>query len=221
MLKLKKNQQLISLRLRNQAGQSLLETIVAIFILTTAISAGLGVGIFAFSAAGTSQSEVMAANLAREGVEVVRMMRDSNWLAGEVAGGSYAPVECADISDKICYPNAYTGPTYSLASGSGVVSYNNVANTWALLIGNTSYNLYLQSDGSYTHTVNGTSEFSRKVVISRNTASPFTASNPELIIQSIVGWVGRKCTPMTNQDPSTTNCKITVEEHLTNWKDYK
>lgn len=206
---------------KSQNGQSLLETIIAIFILTTAITAGLGVGIFAFTAASTSQSEVTAANLAREGVEIVRMMRDSNWLAGDVAGGGYAPVACADIAGKICYPSAYTGPTYNLADGSYVLTYNNSNNTWTLTAGNNNYNLYLQSDGSYTSSSLGTSLFSRKIVISRNTAAPFTGGNPELIIQSIVGWVGKKCTPMASQDPSTTNCKITVEEHLTNWKDYR
>lgn len=207
-----------------QQGQSLVETIVAIFVLTTAITAGLGVGIFAFSAASTSQSEVLAANLAREGVEAVRMMRDSNWLAGDAAGGASDLQVCADlpVNKQNCFPQGFTGPTYNIGTpGSYIAAYNNSSNAWSLSAGGNNYNLYLQSDGSFTHTPNGTSLYSRKIVISTNTAAPYTAQNPELIVQSIVGWVGKKCTAMTNQDPSTTNCKITVEERLTNWKDYK
>lgn len=207
-----------------QRGQSLVETIVAIFVLTTAITAGLGVGIFAFSAASTSQSEVLAANLAREGVEAVRMMRDSNWLAGDAAGGISDLQVCADlpVNKQNCYPRGFIGPAYNIGTpGSYIAAYNNSSNAWALSAGGNNYNLYLQSDGSFTHTANGTSQYSRKIVISTNTAAPYTAQNPELIVQSIVGWVGKKCTAMTNQDPSTTNCRITVEERLTNWKDYK
>jgi hypothetical protein len=215
MFKFNKNQ---------QRGQSLMETIVAIFVLTTAIAAGLGVGIFAFSAATTSQNEVVGANLAREGIEVVRMMRDSNWLAGDVAGGSYALRTCADlpVDKQQCYPLGFSGPTYNIGTpGSYRLAYNNSNSTWAINAGGGNYNLYQQSDGSFTHGVNGVSLYARKIVISTNTASPYTAQNPELIIQSIVGWTGKKCTPMTNQDPSTTNCRMTVEERLTNWKDYR
>lgn len=208
---------------RDQTGQSLIETIVAIFVLTTALAAGLGLTIYAFGTSTTSLNEIIATNLAREGIEVVRMMRDSNWLSGDAAGGGFALQSCADIAGRFCYPADYVGPAYNfylINPPSPRAVFNSTTNTW-ILDQNTNYDMFLQADGTYTHTASGTSVFARKLAISSNTASPYTATNPELIVQSIVGWRGKNCTAMVSQDPSTTNCRVVIEEHLTNWKDYK
>lgn len=208
-----------------EQGQTLIETIVAIFILTMALTSGLTVGIYVLNATSTGQNQIIAASLAREGVEVIRMMRDSNWLAGDATGGDFALTACADIANNLCYPKAYTGPTYNflVTSQPSRVVFNASTKTWSL-DQNTSYNLYLQGDGTYTHTANGNSFFVRKILISANSAAPYSAANPELIIDSIVAWRGKNCPTIINQDPggvSPAACKIVVEDHLTNWKDYK
>ncbi len=210
--------------LRDQTGQTLIETIVAIFILVTALTTGLGLAIYALTTSRTTQAEIIASNLAREGVDVVRMMRDSNWLAGDAAGGAYAIGLCADLpaNKQLCYPQAFVGPSYNIsANGSYRLNFNNTNNTWTITLGASNYNMYLQSDGSFTHNVSGPAVFARKIVITSDTTSPYTAQNPKISVQSTVGWRGKKCTSMTNQDPSTTNCKVMVEEQLTNWKDYQ
>lgn len=210
---------------QKQNGQSLIETIVAIYLLTMALTTGLGLAIYAYSLSGVSQSEIVASNLAREGIDVVRMMRDSNWLAGDASGvAANNLTACADLGAKSCYPNAFTGPAYSLADGNWRADFNVTSKVWSLALGN--YNLFLQSDGTYTSTDpgNGTiSNYARQINISRNTAAPYTANNPELIVTSVVAWRGKKCTTFTNEDPLTlaTTCKVSVEEHLTNWKDYQ
>ncbi len=215
--------------LKDQTGQTLIETIVAIFVLTTALATGIGLGIFAFTTSTTSQSEIIASNLAREGIDVIRMMRDSNWLAGDASGGSYALATCGtDYSGKSCYPLVNTGPTYNFTPfgpesnsadhrGYRVIQFNSTSKTWSLQAGSNNYNLYLQADGTYSSTVNGTSVFARKI----NLTDYFPSNPGEFVVRSIVGWTGKNCTVMTNQDPETTNCKIIVEEHLTNWKDYQ
>jgi len=206
----------------DQSGQSLIETIVAIFILTTALIASLGLAIYAFSTAGLSAQEVIATNLAREGVEVMRMIRDSNWLASDTTLTS-----CSDLSGKLCYPNAYSGPTANLL---GAISkptrilFNSTTSTWTIDTTSSNYNLYLQPDGTYTHNPVGNSVFARRIVITSNVdvSKGYTVQNPELVVQSIVGWRGKNCT-WAGQDPSIApvSCKVVVEEHLTNWKDYK
>lgn len=64
-------------------GQGLLETIVALGILTSGIFAvmSLVIGNLTTERAGTMR--VQALNLAREGLEAVKNIRDSNWVAGD------------------------------------------------------------------------------------------------------------------------------------------
>ncbi len=213
----------------SQSGQTLLETIVAIFILTMALTTGLGLAIYAINSSSTSQNEIVASGLAREGVEVVRMMRDSNWLASDAKGGPWDLQTCADIASKACFPRSYQKAPpqggYDLSSGNQQLSFNAAANTW-LLSNQPQYDLYVQPDGSFSGNPSGTSEFGRMINISFNSAAPYTNqnSNQEMIVKSVVTWRGKSCTAFnTNTDllSLSTPCKVIVEEHMTNWKDYK
>jgi type II secretory pathway pseudopilin PulG len=214
---------------KNQAGQTLIETIVAIFLLTMALSGGLALTIFSISRSKVSLDQIAATNLAREGVEAVQMMRDSNWLASDVKGGPWGLTSCADIGGALCYPRAYQAvPPYNsfgLADGSYKASYSVGTRSWALTNPG-SYNLYQQANGTFTHTQNGNSIYARQVKISRNSAAPYTNqnSNWELIVKSTVVWRDKNCpTLVGTEDLENFNseCKITIEEHLTNWKDFK
>jgi len=55
---------------------------VAITVIITAISSSLALIQSSITATGIGGMQVVAANLAREGLEVVRAARDTNWLAG-------------------------------------------------------------------------------------------------------------------------------------------
>lgn len=116
-----------------KSGQTLIETIGAIFVLTMALSAVLGVIIYALAQGEVSQKQVVATNLAREGVDVVRMMRDTNWLESDAENGSWAlDSDCGAapppgntgspptgqnsgdenfMDGKVCYPRWMTGPS--------------------------------------------------------------------------------------------------------------
>src|SRR5258708_4501026 len=64
----------------NQSGFTLVETLVALVILTMAL-----IPIFTLSTGttrigATIQDDLIAAGLAQEGIEVVRAMRDTNWF---------------------------------------------------------------------------------------------------------------------------------------------
>ena len=88
-----------------QSGQTLIETIVAVFILTTALTSALGMAIFALNSSINAKNYVIAVNLAREGVDVARMMRDTNWL---IEGAGAPPTACADLGNRPCYDRAYS-----------------------------------------------------------------------------------------------------------------
>lgn len=64
------------------AGQTILEAVIAAGIVATAVSAALTLVQSSINGEKESEFGIIGTNLAREGIEVVRMIRDSNWLAG-------------------------------------------------------------------------------------------------------------------------------------------
>ncbi len=65
---------------KNNLGQSLVETIVALGIIVTSVIAILSVGLVHTVLGGESAQRVMATNLAREGLEIVYAIVESNRL---------------------------------------------------------------------------------------------------------------------------------------------
>src|SRR6185436_5212342 len=63
-------------------GQGLLEAILALGIILVGLGAILTFTLKNIAAATDSGQRIVAANLAREGIDVIRGLRDSNWLAG-------------------------------------------------------------------------------------------------------------------------------------------
>lgn len=64
----------------HESGQSLVEMIVAIAIIVTGLVGALSLTISNLSGAGEAGTRVIASNLAKEGIDVVRNIRDTNWL---------------------------------------------------------------------------------------------------------------------------------------------
>lgn len=65
---------------KSQVGQTMIETLVAIFMLVMGISAALGLAIYAFNSSTSIIKQIVGSGLAREGLEAVKNMRDTNWL---------------------------------------------------------------------------------------------------------------------------------------------
>lgn len=84
----------VKLRRHNQRGFTLVESMVALVILTIAIIPALYLSNSAVTVAYNVRDDLAAAELAQEGVEVIRAIRDANWLNGvafdtNLAAGSY------------------------------------------------------------------------------------------------------------------------------------
>ena len=224
----------------DQEGQTLIETMLAIFILTTSLVAGLGLAIYVLNSQAVSKNQIVATNLAREGIEVIRMFRDSNWLLAEPDPASPDPdltddlQSCPDLGGTPCYPKVYDAPFRALnpasypafADANYRLNFNPTTRVWSTDTSD-DYSLYLQADKSYSHAQNGQSVFARQVKLS---FAPITdgscsavCNNRTLIVKSIVAWRGKNCTEFSTGDLESlsTSCKILVEEHLANWKDYK
>lgn len=67
--------------LKFQFGQSLVEVVFAIGIMLLVVAAVLALTTSNIVGQKESEFQIVANNLAREGIEVVRNIRDSNWLA--------------------------------------------------------------------------------------------------------------------------------------------
>ncbi|MBU0707793.1 hypothetical protein KKG41_05480 [Patescibacteria group bacterium] len=77
---------------KNQKGITILETIIAIFVIMVGITSAVVLIIASTSAARKTKNELIASNLARETIEVIRNKRDSNWLkieSGELASSMW------------------------------------------------------------------------------------------------------------------------------------
>lgn len=68
---------------RAPRGQSFIEAMVAITVIITSISSSLALVQSSITATTNGGAQVVAANLAREGMEVVRALRDTNWLQSQ------------------------------------------------------------------------------------------------------------------------------------------
>ncbi|MCX7778909.1 MAG: hypothetical protein N2259_01530 [Patescibacteria group bacterium] len=62
-------------------GFTLVETIVAATLIVTALLGIIALASYSYSIGGRSGEALLATSLAREGMEVMRAIRDSNWLA--------------------------------------------------------------------------------------------------------------------------------------------
>lgn len=68
----------------NNTGFTLIEALVSLVLLSLAIVPALYLSTTAVSSALLIEHNLIAANLAQEGVEVIRAMRDANWFNNSV-----------------------------------------------------------------------------------------------------------------------------------------
>lgn len=68
---------------KQKSGFTLLEVLIAIFILTLGLVTVLGLMSYNIKQGSGTMNEVIAGNLAREGIEVVRNIRDTNLKKGD------------------------------------------------------------------------------------------------------------------------------------------
>ena len=156
-----------------------------------------------------------------EGREVTRNLRDTNWLppnlidyCGEAGQPGYIGPE------QYCYKEWLNNITNVCFSGCQAV-FRPSLNDWVLQP-TSEYELYKQSSGVYTDENTGQpATYYRKVEITQNSAAPYTVDHPQLTVNATVAWVGGGC-PRDFSDPELANsrCRVSVEERLTNWKNY-
>jgi prepilin-type N-terminal cleavage/methylation domain-containing protein len=118
-------------------GFSIVEVLVAISVITIGITGAMNLINFTISSVTMSKSQTIAVNLTQEGMEVIRSIRDSNWLENVVWDSG-------------------------LGAGDYQVQYDN--NSLLLLSGNPV--LKIDSNGFYQYDSGTDTRFKRKMTIS-------------------------------------------------------
>ena len=172
-------------------GFTLIELVIAIFILTVAI-----IGIYnSFSStviltAGSS-SRLTAAYIGQEGIEIVRNIRDNNWVQGKEWDAGL--LDC----ENGCEADYKTGTSSEVTP---LVSFGSTGNY--LNINDSGFYSY-DSVGSFS-----TTKFKRKITITKDITKPNV-----LKISVLVTWKEKE---QEGCDSGAGFC-ITVEEYLYNW----
>ncbi len=120
------------------SGFTLLETVIAIAILTSSILMIYTAIVQTISYSYNNQSRLIASYLAQEGVEVVRSIRDTNWVEG-----------AASWKDD-------------LGVGTHRVQYDSSS-----LLSSQDIPLNIDANGFYSYGAGDSSAFTRKIVISK------------------------------------------------------
>ncbi len=208
-----------------QKGQTLIETLVACFVLTMGISSALILANYSLQATSGIKQQIIAMGLAREGIEVVKNMRDTNWLKAPYN------TDCYNFStgenNAICYREwLKTSEGYTLTPGDYSLRFtfgNKLP--WSLVETKADFGLnfakgegvlYNAADGLTAST--GGSGFARKISITEDNFPPFDTDNGSRIKVSVkVWWSDKDC--VINDEPSDDkNCTLTLETYLTNWR---
>jgi Tfp pilus assembly protein PilV len=202
----------------NQQGQGLLETIVALGIIVSGLVGMMNLTISNQTAGEDAEERLIATNLAREGIEVVRAIRDTNWLTCEVVAGV---LNCsAWDKDLVSGTDTTAVPLFNVTNNTWAIDFtpndiaHNYARIWRKSAG-TAANIGTQFQSTEaTPTDSVLTAYSRLLELhlictDKTIATSCAGGNPKIGIrvQSKVQWEARG----KEND-------IIVEERLFNWR---
>ena len=196
---------------RHHSAQSLLEAVIAIGIIVAAVMGSTTLIVSPITSGQNTQDNIVAINFAREGVEIVRGIRDSNWLKRS------DNVQTTDTT-----PALYdwdTGFATSCPSGNCVAVFT-TSSGWSLHDATNAVQTISQNGDSFTQFANADdaagctscidTKYSRVITIATMPDTFTYSSNPVattyLLVTSKVVW-------FNHGDKS-----LTVSERLYNWR---
>ncbi|EKE19313.1 MAG: hypothetical protein ACD_9C00051G0003 [uncultured bacterium] len=164
-------------------GFSLIEVLITLMILSVGISAITALMTGNIRTTVNAKNQIIASELAQEGIEMVRNIRESNIVAGRDSFTNL--MHTTTINQTLCR-----------------IDYDDDVLTWkiddaancnqgAAGLGAGNYRLYLKN-GFYSHDSTGSStKFARRMVFSQQdeNGDPDTSANPyRILVRSIVSW---------------------------------
>lgn len=184
-----------------EAGLTLLGVLVSFLIFASTTIAIMNLVGRTMREVGRSREEFLAANLAREGLELAQHVRDTNWLnagAGQPWTGNTTP------GSPLCVGSE---ALHSVIIDRRVAGAVNVVRVQDFTGGINAAQLYLQADNSYEHTqISGqTPRYWRRLNIDCTNA--LTPDDEHIIVNSIIGWTSRG-----------QGHRVILSAHLYNWR---
>ncbi len=175
-----------------RAGFTLIETLMAILILSTAIAGPMTIASRGLHAALASKNKTTAFYLAQDAMEYIRYKRDSNRLSGAAWLSGLSSCISADGSTS-CTINSFDTLDANACIGScAPINYDSTNSK------------YLYSNGGS----NRASNFTRSVYIT--CAGGSACSSAEAQIKIVVSWV--------DIGSATAKPFVTIQEDLLNWQ---
>lgn len=179
----------------NKKGFTLLETLVAVALLTTAVASAIAIVSKSIQSATYTRDQMIASFLASEGIELVRAVRDDR--ATDVIAGTPSTEWLSDLRGGPCE-----------TSTCDIDPFIDPPSTAILDCGGGFCPLYIDGSGYYRSYAGGvSSKFSRKINITNisNTEAVVTvtvkAGNDELVIEeNLMNWHAQ--TDITSQAPA-------------------
>jgi len=171
-------------------GFTLVETLVAITVIVTAIVGPLYAVQQSLNSSRSAREQLVASSLAQEGVEFVRSVRDSNYIRNSTAPGSRT------------WLASFDGSTGGTSSSANCITADCVVDATQNTVSRTITPLYLSSTGLYNQSNNGAPSLYTRTV--RITA--VSGSVTEIVLTVTVTWTTR------GQSRS-----VVINERLHNW----
>ena len=190
----------MKLLLTHRAGQSMVEAVFAIGILLIVVAAVLGLTTSNISGSQSTEFQIIANNLAREGIEVVRSMRDANWLSGQT------------WNQGLWDPNG--------ASNRARVEFDEPQNAWSLNFNYTDDSLYVSPNGVYSHQTVGSAKSAYARYIDLNNVCADSSGNEQIAFPCAQGeqQVGIKVISHVKWTERGKQHEVTLEDLLYAWK---
>ena len=120
---------------------SLIETLISVFLITVGLLATVNLISKSMAESVDSRNQLIAGELAQEGIELVRNIRDNNWASGNTSFENFS--KCAFGGSSIC----------------------GIDKTGSFITAGTPYRLYLDSNNFYINSGTTATKFRRKLII--------------------------------------------------------
>ena len=200
-------------------GFTLLETVVALSVIIGAVIGPVTLVTRGLVGGSFSKNKIVALNLSQEGVELARLIRDSNILCDQLNGGSdydwkkhpvrgnLSDAYALDVENKATIRCGATN--LGVPNPIGVDPDDDCTQSAAT-------RLYRDSNGLYSHTVNTPTPFSRCVKIcapasdqpcSNDDRDPEVGAGEQMVVISTVTWKEKGA-----------DRKVELKERLYHWK---